>query len=151
MAHFIPWRKLNALTMVSDLEVQSVPMSKYCNECKKFTKIENRYYNGFMTGYLPEGKDVHEALEDLEWWEQFDIEHRCSLKATEGGLEETAHPWSELRKYFIQGVEMLEEKIQEGKDAEKLLARVLPNVPNLNKMVKQEQETEEAILNRKVN
>ena len=46
---------------------------------------------------------------------------------------------------------MLEEKIQEGKDAEKLLARVLPNVPNLNKMVKQEQETEEAILNRKVN
>ena len=154
--HFIPWRKLNALTMVGDLEVQEVPTASYCKECKTFTDLKFHHYNGFMTGYFPEGVDndnieeFEKAVDDFEWWEQFDIEHRVSLKPMDGGLAETAHPWSELRKYTIQGLEMLKQKIEEGKQAEKLLAKVVPNLTNLNIMVNQEQQTEEAQLARMV-
>ena len=145
------WKKTNALNIISDLEVHEVPAAKWCSDCKTFTDLKFHHYNGFMTGYLPEyAAYVDECIDDLEWWQQFDIEHRASLKATAGGLDEKAHPWSELRKYGLQGIEMLQKLIKEGKEAEELLAKVVPNIPNLNKMVKQEQDAEEAQLARMV-
>ena len=148
MAQFKNWRETNALVMVADLEVEEVPMVER-KECGCWGELKFAYYNGFMKGYLPEGKVVDDILkEDFDdtWWDQFDIEQRAALKPTQGGFEEKDHPWSELRKFTLKGIETLQDAIQAGKDAEKMLARVKPNIPNLNKMVKQEQETEEAKL-----
>jgi hypothetical protein len=145
------WKKTNALNIISDLEVHEVPTMKWCRDCKTFTDLKFHHYNGYMTGYLPAyAENLDECVDDEEWWGQFDIEHRASLKAAKGGLDETAHPWSELRKYGLQGIEMLQKIIKEGKEAEELLAKVVPNIPDLNKMVKQEQQTEEAKLARMV-
>ena len=165
MAQFKNWRETNALVMVADLvvdEINVLPTSFFKYRKTNPEKIDwstsYSYLEARMEGYYPdedsEELEGWESLAEFEsqsaWWDQFDIEARVAKKPTNGGLEEKEHPWSELRKYAMKGVETLQDTIQAGKDAEKMLAKVKPNISNLNKMCAQEAEQEEAKLQRMV-
>ena len=151
---FMKWKEMNAGQIVKDLETQKVNCSFFIkDENGKFKVGDKGYTYWEATRKLEENGEWQEyEIDDARWddYSQEAILDKISKKAMEGGLDETEHPWSELRKYTLKHIESLEDTIQAGKEAEIVRKQVLEGIPALNTMVKQEQELEEATLNGKV-
>ena len=150
---FMKWKETNAGQIVKDLEAQKV-------NCVSWIKNENTGKREFgepswsyweATLHVPEEKQPD--FDEYDAWYPYSQEgilDKIAQKAMQGGLEETEHPWSELRKYTLKLIDTLDDTIQAGKEAEIVREQVLKGVGALNIMVKQEQELEEATLNGKV-
>ena len=150
MAQFKAWREENALDIVSKLRVEKLNAAYWKLVDGKFkTEHGFSYYEGTLEEHLPEGIDDVLDVPD-EWWNQFNIELRISRKPTDGGLNEDDHPWSELRKFTIKGINTLKEIIEQGKQAEAQLEKVRKNLSSLNIMTTQEADYEEKALQREI-
>ena len=145
------WREENALDIVSKLRVEKINAAyvKIVDGKFKITEPAFSYYEGTLEEHLPKGIDDVLDVPD-EWWNQFNVKLRISRKATDGGLDENDHPWSELRKFTIKGINTLKEIIEQGKQAEAKLEKVRKNLSSLNIMTTQEADYEEKALQREM-
>ena len=151
--HFLKWKEMNAGDIVKNLEVEHIRCAPLRVKNGEFTKDDKGFTYWEAMRKLEQNGEWQEYELDDERWDNYSQEaiiERIARKAQQGGLDETEHPWSELRKYVLKHIDTLEDTIQQGKEAEILRKQVLEGIPALNTMVKQEQKLEEATLNGKV-